>query len=257
MNLPGLCLLMLLMELKSTAGSEINRGHNEELMPTAAGLIDKDNPSKRVYCSGTILSENKILTAAHCVKREHHINTTQVLIKEDSKELIFDVRKIILHPYFNPDAKNQDGNMHWDIAILHLTENIDIVNSRFLKAAVLPPPEIRVLGRKVKVGGWRRSKSFDRFSDEHYVIDMTFLVHESCGEILREDNGKAFCTGGKSVALCYKFSGAGAVFYQDNLPILIGIASFGDHSICTWSPELAFQNVLKNLPWIFKETGLK
>ena len=66
----GLCLLILLIRLKSTAGSIINSETNEELLPTVAGLIDKDDSSKRVFCSGTIISENKILTAARCVKSE-------------------------------------------------------------------------------------------------------------------------------------------------------------------------------------------
>ena len=44
------------------------RGGDKEPMPTAVALIRKDDEFKRVFCSGTIIAVDKILTAAHCLK---------------------------------------------------------------------------------------------------------------------------------------------------------------------------------------------
>ena len=75
-----LCLLILVMKVKSGGGSVIDsdrevvgfaRGGDQELMPTAVALVRKNDKFKRVFCSGTIIAVDKILTAAHCLKTEN------------------------------------------------------------------------------------------------------------------------------------------------------------------------------------------
>ena len=165
------------------------------------------------------------------------------------------MKKAMVHPHYNPET---NGNMVWDIAILQLTEAMDIERNPYMKIAALPPPEIRVLGRKIKVGGWGKTSGYSRGSDVHNVIQVTIHSHEVCEESFGKDryiSENMFCAGEKTVTVCEGDSGAGAMIYQDNLPIIIGVVSFGWKNKCLW--ESSFQNIMKSLPWIFKQTGLR
>ena len=230
------CLLILAMKVKSGGGTVIDsdrsdddreveglaRGGDQELMPTAVALIKKDDISKQVFCSGTIIAVDKILTAAHCLKEgegESDVKNIRVVAGEGdliakktgvkSKAKEFDVKKALIHPHYNPET---NGNRVWDIAIIELTEAMDIETNPYLMIATLPPPEIPVLGREIKVGGWGKTTQYNEGSPVHNVIQVKIEPHEVCEASFGKDqyiSENMFCAGKRMTTVC-EGGGAGA-----------------------------------------------
>jgi len=239
-------------------------------MPTAVALIKKDDSFKRVFCSGTILSKTSVVTAAHCldnIKAENgDLDIENLLVvageadmrkyKKGEEHLAeeFNVKRALIHPHYHLTAKD---NLMWDIALLELNENINIESNPYMKAAVLPPPELRVVGKMIKVGGWGQTAAFTDGSHVHKVIDIKVHPHEKCKDSFGDQYVKEnmFCAGQKRATACPGDSGAGAVFMGWDKPVLMGIVSYGKHLMCT--EETGFQNVIQSLPWIYKKTGIK
>ena len=137
-----------------------------KISPTAVALILKDDPYRRVFCSGLIIAENKILAAGHRIKTENgelDVSNIGVVAGED---------KLIA---YKTNGFEITGNMVWDIAILELTENMDIVNKPMIKVAHLPPPEVHVVGHKINFGGWESGSVVMHNSNQ-----VTIHPHEVC-----------------------------------------------------------------------------
>ena len=150
----------------------------------------------------------------------------------------------------------------FDLAILELKTEMAL-NGITMKAVTLPPPELRQLGRKIKVGGWGQRGVYDRGSATHQVIDIEIHPSKRCLETFVDgefDEEQMFCAGDKNKSPCFGDSGAGAVHEFGSKLILFGVVSFGFssdrlHSSC--QKETTFQRISTSLPWIYRETKLK
>ncbi|CAF3923349.1 unnamed protein product [Rotaria sordida] len=88
-------------------------------------------------CSGTILEEYYILTAAHCLRNRLARNitiATRMYYRSESGALIRQVDRIYIHPNYTENS-NQYLN---DIAILRLSQSLRIVNDRLISQTCIP-----------------------------------------------------------------------------------------------------------------------
>ena len=278
MGMTTFSLLLLLVyrgiKLKVSNKSDAKRGKREttfilgatkDSLTTVVALTMKDDVKKQVFCSGNILSKTFIATAASCmdkIKDEDGNLNVEILevvagkakmlnYKRDEKDLEekFSVKRAIVHPHYD---KEKNGNMVWDLALLELTEEMDLESKQWMEAAVLPPSELRLTGREVTLGGWGQSDGIPDLQ----VTNITVLSDEICERKYQDsfDKENMFCAGTSDTTECHGDSGSGALLYVNGKIFLLGVVSFGHDSKCRG--KVVFLSVGKNLPWIFKETGL-
>jgi len=233
---------------------------------TVVGLTLKDDVSKQVFCWGNILSKTFISTAANCMDKikdetgNLNVENLEVVTGEANLlnygrgekgfEEIFSVKRAIVHPHYN-------GNIAWDIALLELKEEIDLQSEHGMEAAVLPPPELRLAGREITLGGWGQADGISgRQIFDLQVINMTVHPQDICEKkypdfFIKEN---MFCASASDTTACPVDSGSGGLLHANGKIYLLGVVSYGLDSDC--KDKIVFQNIVKSLPWIFKETGL-
>ena len=96
--------------------------------PWIVSLVDGDGH----YCGGTILSNTRILTAAHCLVEEDaetlHVNAADVVVRvgnwnhesEEAGEFEVTAKKVTVHPKY--DSFNEDLTPGYDFAIIEVPD---------------------------------------------------------------------------------------------------------------------------------------
>lgn len=104
-------------------------------------------------CTGTLISPDTVITAAHCVEDVNPINTLRLAIFFDSKLVRGD--KVTIHPDYREDLNSTS-----DIALIHLFEEVSIIPVR-----VLTEEEERLYLQKESHAlavGWRSGTTLDK-----------------------------------------------------------------------------------------------
>ena len=243
--------------------------HNGEdgQMATAVALAYGD--SKKPFCSGSILSSNRVITVGHCVDQfdSDYGNLRVVAGTADLRnyyhgnigfEQVFEVESAAIHPYYE---KKGTKKVEFDLAILELKTDMNL-NGKTMKAVTLPPHELRHEGRKIKVGGWGKLSAYGGQSPVHQVIDIEIHPNKRCKKTYNNgefDDQQMFCGGDEKQGACKGDSGAGAVHEFNGKSILFGVVSVGYKSDLQTScmKETIFQRMSASLPWIYRETKIK
>ncbi|XP_025986026.2 chymotrypsin-2 isoform X2 [Solenopsis invicta] len=123
------------------------REAEEGEIPYQVSLQDKNNFGRH-FCGGSILDENYVITAAHCVdiKQEEDLKVVAGTIDLDSPKSSHDVERIIKHKEYNP--KDSWKN---DIALLKVTPPFK--ESRTIKPVTLRLTNVETYDSAV-VSGW-------------------------------------------------------------------------------------------------------
>ena len=143
--------------------------------------------------------------------------------------------------------------MAWDLALLEINEEIDLESNQRMEAAVLPPPELRLAGHEITLGGWGQTDGIPgRQIFDLQVISITVHPQEICeGKYLDSFiTENMFCAGAKDTTACPGDSGSGALLHANGKIFLLGVVSYGLDSNCR--DETVFHSIGKSLPWIFK-----
>ena len=240
-------------------------GGNKYSLTNVVALTMKDDLKKEIFCSGNILTKTFIATAANCMDKikdkagNFNVENLEVVAGEVNLrnyrrggkrfEEIFSVKRAIIHPHY---YNEKNGNMIWNLALLELNEEMDLESTQRMEAALLPPPELRLAGREITVGGWGQTgedpgcQIFDL-----QVINITVHPQEVCEEKYPDSFIKEnmFCAGAKDTTICHGGSESGALLQANRKIFLLGIVSYGINT-------RVFHSTGASLPWIFKETGL-
>lgn len=182
-------------------------------------------------CGGSIISENHILTGAHCVYGlapgdiQVRVGEWQVnSYHEPLKYSDYPVSGIVMHPDFN------NNNLHNDIAILTLSTPIEF--NYHVNSICVPDGTQSFSGTRCFATGWGK----DSFEGNYQVIlkhvDLPLVDHYSCQEKLRKtrlgkyfrlhdsficaggEEGKDACTGDGGGPLVCKDSNTGSYFVK-------------------------------------------
>ncbi|KAM6939314.1 chymotrypsin-like elastase family member 2A [Lycodopsis pacificus] len=223
-------LFPLLAYLGRTAdGSEIING---ELAPENSMLYmaSVQNSKGRHLCGGFLISEDFVLTAAHCLR-----GITHVVLGTHHLKSVNDDNKISIETWFSKSYEHVEyGN---DIMLLKLSEKVSL-NGR---VQTIPLPTSGMNQQDdCQVAGWGYNQTGGRAVDDLRVVNVSIINLEDCKEQwshLGNLPANVTCAGGY---------GTDKGFCQ-----AVGVVSFNNNYICKY-PDLpnVYTDVSKYLPWI-------
>ncbi|CAH0546523.1 unnamed protein product [Brassicogethes aeneus] len=233
-------------QLKIIGGDEA-KPHS---FPFMVGLIINSNS----FCGGTLISENYVLTGAHCavvIKTVHVLLGAHNISAEEPTQVTIKGEKVTVHPKFDIETFQND------IALIKLsqpvnpTESIQIVNlpTRSTKDNNYYAASVCSLGWGLTEDKSR--SSIDDISQVLRFVNVTILDIYSCGEYFNTEskefiNESNFCVSGhKNKGTCSGDSG-GPLMHED---VQIGIVSIGS-TFCEMCYPSVFTNIAKFLDWI-------
>jgi len=243
--------------------NETATGINE--FPWLAGLLYKYDKENRIRCSGTLINDRYVLTAAHCIITsdgielvvgvrlgEYNIKTDEDCIEEKFYECSeppqnFEIEKIIPHPQFNAKQRAHD------IGLLRLSKKVhysDYIRPICLPAAgtVLAKP-----GDIMYTSGWGLIQIHGEQADTKKKIACKLITNEECAAThprLQVVNENHLCTlelEDNREFSCVGDDGAPVVFNATDQWHQEGISSFGVD--CHEYPA-AYTKVVNYLDWI-------
>uniref|UniRef100_A0A674IUB1 Granzyme-like protein 1 n=1 Tax=Terrapene triunguis TaxID=2587831 RepID=A0A674IUB1_9SAUR len=196
---------------------------------------------KSVRCGGFLVSENFVLTAAHCNGDKITVSLGAHNVKqwEQSQQKI-SVRRRIPHPKYNRQTHNND------IMLLQLEHKAEL--NEQVKLILLPPTHQRVKpGTVCSVAGWGRTSALSKvLPDVLREVDLKVLDDEAClnypGGTYPGNDSLSFSP---SVA-CFVLQG------DSGGPLVCGKTAQG---IVSWgpvngSPPRVYARVSTFIPWI-------
>ncbi|KYN28215.1 Transmembrane protease serine 9, partial [Trachymyrmex cornetzi] len=194
------------------------------IFPWVVAIFNKDS----LHCGGTLINNQYVLTAGHCVQWTNHADLSVGVgvhdIENPNDGYIAAIEEIILHEDFESDYLH-DTN---DIALIRLQEPVKIDEN--VRPACLPHKDSDYTGQYVKVTGWGRVQvegEPSRFLRQATLKVMSFAAckNTSFGDHITES---MMCAYNDNTDACQGDSG-GPLLYQriDGKYEVVGIVSWG------------------------------
>ncbi|GAA6235225.1 serine protease 53-like [Lates japonicus] len=232
---------------RNALGDEIIHGKKapENLMLYMASVQNNNGH----ICGGFLVSEDFVVTAAHCDKHEPTsvVLGTHNLKKLDNDTMRFGV-KSCKHPSYE---KPERGN---DIMLLKLTKKAKLDNR--VQPIQLPKPSSKLQDKgKCRVAGWGLTKTGGKAEDVLQVVEVPIVNLEVCKKKWREIRFNlpegVICAGGFGTdkGFCQGDSGGPLVCGGT----AVGVVSFNMRKNCDY-PNVpnVYTDISKHLPWIKK-----
>lgn len=214
------------------------------------GITTPENPFRH-RCGGSIIAEDLILTAAHCVigtVASQYKVVAASNYRTGSDGVVTNVKQIIMHEnYFSDAAYNND------IALLAVDPPLPLNNftMKAIKLATEPP----LAGAVSKISGWGTTSSGGVASDVLLAVDVPIVSNDVCnadyenfGDEFYHITDAMLCAGKRGVGgvdACQGDSG-GPLVVRDELH---GVVSWGNACALATHPGV-YANVANLRPWI-------
>ncbi|CAB3379461.1 Hypothetical predicted protein [Cloeon dipterum] len=205
-----------LLNGKLSGGPEVMRGQ----FPWQASLV----VDQVLFCSGSLVLKNWVLTAAHCVSNYIYLSASAVSVnlgsvtKDDLRSATIQTAKILVHENFNPES------LHNNLALLQMSSEAKLIPG-FIELVKLPLAT-------------EPNKTLEGLMVESSCLTKAETSDKNSGTI----NKKSHCLKGLS---------GGSLVFQDknNTWVQIGIVSFTSSEDCSQGPT-GHVRVASHLGWI-------
>lgn len=248
--LPVAILVLIVVDGGSaTEGSPNLRIYNGEeavdgQFPYAAQVYKSDWGNMFFVCGGSLINQDWVLTAAHCI---YDIETIAKYVRlgalKKSGGISYDIASRIYHEKYNSRTGEND------IALLLLSDSVTFTDQ--IRPIGLPGKELQnelFHGAKGVINGWGSTDDTSR-SDVLRFANVNVISNELCkhsGLSLGIYDSTICAQGVNNSAACKGDSGGGLVVES----VLIGVTSFGADAGCTKGHPVAFARVTSYLDWI-------
>ncbi|KAM9245436.1 coagulation factor X-like [Leptosomus discolor] len=195
--------------------------------PWQAVLLNEEGEE---FCGGTILNENFILTAAHCMNQSKEIKVVVGEVdreKTEQSETMHTVDKILVHSKYVAETYNND------IALIKLKDPITF--SEYIIAACLPEAdfanEVLMNQRSGMVSGFGREFEGGRLSKKLKVLEVPYVDRNTCKQSTNfAITENMFCAGYETEQkdACQGDSGGPHVTRYKDTYFVTGIVSWGE-----------------------------
>ncbi|CAF3154321.1 unnamed protein product [Rotaria socialis] len=203
-------------------------------------------------CGGTLIDENYVLTAAHCISTKDPslititagIHNRDLGDVDESSRQKLQVAKIFVHPDWNADTVIND------IALLRLAEPANF--NEYVQPACLPGPDPKPDSEVVLIG-WG---AVETGGGTHHVLKQTQVrVIENCEHFWTDINKeKQICVRDPSLnsVVCNGDSGGPLLQEHSGQWVVEGVTSFGEREceMVNHNMPNVYTRVSAYLPWI-------
>ncbi|XP_062541966.1 uncharacterized protein LOC134209965 isoform X3 [Armigeres subalbatus] len=207
--------------------------------PWQVAILKKD-PKESVYvCGGTLIDNQYIITAAHCVKTYNGFDLRARLGEWDvNHDVEFypyierDVISVQVHPEYYA------GTLDNDLAILKMDRPVDFTGTPHISPACLPDKFTDFSGQRCWTTGWGKDAfgDYGKYQNILKEVDVPIVNHHQCQNQLRQTrlgysynlNPGFICAGGEEGKDACKGDGGGPLVCDRNGSWqVVGIVSWG------------------------------
>ncbi|XP_059398970.1 complement factor D-like [Carassius carassius] len=236
-----LLLASLLPHLTLTAHVNVGIVNGWEAKPHSRPYMVSIQLKKIHVCGGSLISDQWVLTAAHCWNRNQTLTVVVGAhdLKESKNSDHIGVKCYIQHPSY--------AHFHFnDIMLLKLKEKVNINN--IVKSISLPKNKDVEANTLCSVAGWGQLKTEGPMSDRLMEANVSIMNESECHERWgrKFSEKQMMCTYGHGGSC--RFDSGGPLVCGDTA---IGVTAFGDNLLCN-SPEKpnVYIKILPYIPWI-------
>jgi len=230
--------------------------------PWQVGLVAVGG--NKVYCGGALISDQWVLTAAHCMGS----NSFQILLGEhdytttsETNRIRSDVASVVNHPSYN------SNNYNFDFSLVKLSSPIDFSQNSHIRPICLPDDDSKTYaGVDAIVTGWGAIASGGSVSSLLREVTVQVMSNAACKNTAYASSqiknqmlcagvnggGKDSCQGDSGGPLVTSENGDGVTPGQNYEHI--GVVSWGAGCALSNYPGV-YARTTKQLDWIKSTTG--